>query len=177
MALPQDLIVWVERQFALSLNGIHGSAHWRRVHDNGLRLAEQNGADLDVVELFAYLHDSRRLDEGWDLDHGRRAADVVRTLQGSIFELPSRSLEHLAFACAFHSDGLIQADITVQTCWDADRLDLGRIAIQPDPSRLCTSAARGPDIIEWAVRRSRARRQAFGKTKGRCYTLAHPELE
>jgi uncharacterized protein len=42
----------------------------------------------------------------------------------------------------------------VQTCWDADRLDLGRVGKRPDPRRLCTPAARDRDVIEWAYRRS-----------------------
>jgi len=29
-------------------------------------------------------------------------------------------------------------DVTIQTCWDADRLDLGRVGIIPDPDRMCT---------------------------------------
>ena len=48
------------------------------------------------------------------------------------------------------------ADITVQTCWDADRLDLGRVGIRPDPRRLCTAAARNPRMIEAAFARSLA---------------------
>jgi hypothetical protein len=48
----------------------------------------------------------------------------------------------LAYACRHHSGGMIDADITVQACWDADRLDLGRVGIIPDPARLCTGAAR-----------------------------------
>ncbi len=158
MAVSRELIAVVERGFALPLDGIHGQAHWRRVHAYGSRLAELNGADLDTVQLFAYLHDSRRVDDGWDLDHGRRAADFVESLQGSHLDLPVESLERLAFACAFHSDGLTEADITVQTCWDADRLDLGRIGIQPDPGRMCTRAGRDPAIIRWAVLRSQAGR-------------------
>jgi uncharacterized protein len=157
MAVSSELIALVERRFALSLHGIHGPAHWQRVHAIGLRLAELTGADPDTIELFAYLHDSRRLEDGWDLDHGRRAADFAKSLQGSVLELPDDSLQRLTYACTFHSDGLTEADITVQTCWDADRLDLGRIGIQPDPARLCTSAAQDPAIIRWAVRRSQAR--------------------
>jgi uncharacterized protein len=41
------------------------------------------------------------------------------------------------------------------TCWDADRLDLGRIGIRPKGTKLCTSAARDPAVIEWAYQRSR----------------------
>jgi len=46
----------------------------------------------------------------------------------------------------------------VQTCWDADRLDLGRVGKKPDPLRLCTAAARKPEIISAAYARSLGRR-------------------
>jgi uncharacterized protein len=52
-----------------------------------------------------------------------------------------------------YTHGGTEGDITVQTCCDADRLDLGRVVV-PDPARLCTSAARDPDMIEWAYWRS-----------------------
>ena len=48
----------------------------------------------------------------------------------------------LAYACRHHSDGRVDADVSVQACWDADRLDLVRVGIRPDPDRLCTPAAR-----------------------------------
>jgi uncharacterized protein len=57
-------------------------------------------------------------------------------------------------ACADHTKGLLDADITIQTCWDADRLDLGRVGIVPDPDRLCTDAAREPTFQDWAYQRS-----------------------
>jgi uncharacterized protein len=49
---------------------------------------------------------------------------------------------------------MLDGNITVQTCWDADRLDLGRVGTTPDPRYLCTAAAKQSDIIEWALRRS-----------------------
>ena len=140
--------------FSLDWDGIHGIGHWRRVRDNGLRLAAVTGARPRVVELFGYLHDSMRLDDGFDLEHGPRAAKFVRTLAGRGFHLPADELELLVHAIDFHSVGRIDGDVTVQTCWDADRLDLGRIGIVPEARRLCTPAARQPAMIEWAYRRS-----------------------
>jgi uncharacterized protein len=152
--VSQDLLDVIRHGFALRLDGIHGEAHWARVRDNGLRLAGQTGADLEIVELFAFLHDARRQDDGWDREHGQRAADFVRSLPGSLLTLPAAKLERLVYACAHHSDGLTEADVTVQTCWDADRLDLGRIGIKPEPRFLCTAAAQDPALIEWAFLRS-----------------------
>jgi len=84
----------------------------------------------------------------------RDSAYKVSPLTGRCFDLDAGELELLCEACIGHSDGLLEADVTVQTCWDADRLDLGRVGIEPDPSRLCTPAAREPEIIAWAFARS-----------------------
>jgi uncharacterized protein len=151
---PQFISV-VREHFALDWSGIHGAAHWARVRQNGLRLAEETGARTDVVELFAFLHDVERKSDGWDLQHGKRAAQFVRSRHGSLFTLDEEGLELLCDACAGHSDGLLEAHVTIQTCWDADRLDLGRIGIVPDPARLCTAAARDRKTIERAYARSR----------------------
>jgi uncharacterized protein len=107
-----------------------------------------------VVELFAVLHDSRRLNDGRDPEHGLRAAENAVRLHGQFYELDDGELALLCDACLGHSDGFTEADVTVQTCWDADRLDLGRVGVEPAPHKLCTSVARDPLIIAWAYRRS-----------------------
>lgn len=153
--VPQDLVELVHAGYALHLDGIHGRAHWTRVRANGLRLAEQTGASPQVIELFAILHDSKRLNDGRDPKHGARAAQFAEGLRGSLLNLADEAFELLRFACEFHTNGLTEADITVQTCWDADRLDLGRVGISPDPHRLCTDAAKEASMIDWAYRQSR----------------------
>jgi uncharacterized protein len=121
---------------------------------NGLRLATITGARTDVVELFAFLHDSKRISERVDPEHGLRAAEFARSLQGSLIYLDETGLELLTSACELHSDGLKRANITIQTCWDADRLDLGRVGIKPDRDYLCTKAAKDSAMIQWAFARS-----------------------
>ncbi len=154
--IPAELLQLVRQGFALRLDGIHGEAHWTRVHDNGLRLAGQTGADVEIVELFAFLHDSQRQNDGWDREHGARAAEFISGLPGSLLSLSREKLALLVYAIAHHSDGLTEAHVTIQTCWDADRLDLGRIGIRPRPERLCTATAKDPAMIAWAFRRSQA---------------------
>jgi uncharacterized protein len=117
-------------------------------------MARVNGAREDVVELFAFLHDSQRFSDGLDREHGARAADFTLQLNSELLKLDRAGLEMLAYAVRYHSDGLIEADVTVQTCWDADRLDLGRVGITPRPDRLCTEEARDPVLFERAYRRS-----------------------
>jgi uncharacterized protein len=162
MAISEELMALVRSEFALSWDGIHGVAHWARVRDNGLRLAELTGANLQIVELFAFLHDAKRCNDGKDPGHGKRAAEFTRSLRGSLITLSDRDMELLTFACEYHTDGLIEANITVQTCWDADRLDLGRIGIKPNPRYLCTPAAKEPSMIKWAFRRSRQKTYSGG---------------
>jgi uncharacterized protein len=53
-------------------------------------------------------------------------------------------------ACAGHTHERTHPDVTVQTCWDADRLDLGRVGTTPDPNWLCTEVAKRSEMINWA---------------------------
>ena len=140
----------VLEEYALPWDGDHGVSHWARVLENGLRLAEETGADLEVVRLFAVLHDSRRVNEATDPEHGPRAAEFALSLRGRLFDLPDPEFRLLHRACAGHTHERTHPDVTIQTCWDADRLDLGRVGITPHPSRLCTEAARRPEMIRWA---------------------------
>jgi uncharacterized protein len=152
--ITNDLLNTLKQDFTLDWHGFHGVKHWGRVRANGLRLATQIEANTRVVELFSVLHDSRRLNEGYDPEHGHRGAENALRLHSQYFELSDNELTLLCQACAGHSDGHLEADITVQTCWDADRLDLGRVGIEPLPSRLCTEAARDPAMLSWAYQRS-----------------------
>src|SRR4051794_32696476 len=136
--------------YALPWDGDHGVAHWARVLENGLRLAGETGANVAVVRLFAILHDSRRVSEATDPEHGPRAAEFARTLRGPLFNLPEPEFRLLHRACAGHTHERTHPDVTIRTCWDADRLDLGRVGITPHPSRLCTEVARRPETIRWA---------------------------
>lgn len=153
--LSRPMITRVREHFALEWRGAHGVAHWTRVRLNGLRLAEQTCASRRVVSLFAFLHDSCRLNDYTDEQHGHRAAAFVDELRDEkLISIGDEEAELLRFACRHHSDGLLDADVTIQTCWDADRLDLGRVGIRPDPQYLCTPAARDRELIRWAYRRS-----------------------
>lgn len=152
--ITKDLIAMLRRQFLLDWQGIHGAPHWARVRHNGLQLAELSGANTRVVELFAFLHDCRREHDGRDLKHGHRAAEFAFEIRADYLRLDDAEFELLLVACRGHSDGGLEADVTVQTCWDADRLDLGRVGIVPCPTRLCTAAAREDAVIDAAYRRS-----------------------
>lgn len=143
--------------YSLPPRGTHGITHWARVLENGRRLAAPASADLDVVELFSVFHDARRINEAVDHGHGLRGLKLARELRGSFFELDDGRFKLLEHACAAHTSGHTRADPSVQVCWDADRLDLLRAGIRPNPDHLCTEAAKDPALIEWANARARAR--------------------
>lgn len=117
---------------------IHGPDHWRRVERNACVLASRTGANIVVVRLFALFHDSRRVNDGTDPDHGARGAELAGELRGSLYQLPDDDFEILQFACVWHTDGYHHDDPTIGTCWDADRLDIGRAGVAPDPSFMST---------------------------------------
>jgi uncharacterized protein len=147
----------VRPQFRLHLEGgIHGLPHWSRVWFHGRELAASVDVDPAVLAWFAFLHDSQRHNDGYDPRHGHRAADFAVRLkkEGVITELEPATFERLCEAMRLHSEGHTDGDAVLQACWDADRLDLGRVGIQPHPARLCTPHAKRGPVIRTAVRMS-----------------------
>jgi uncharacterized protein len=134
--------------YALPTRGLHGVVHWARVLENGLRIATANGADQEIVTLFALFHDARRVNEDRDDDHGLRGGELARSLRGKLVHLDDDRFELLFEACRLHTDGHTTGDRTLLACWDADRLDLGRVGMTPDPKRLGTKAGR--NLLGWA---------------------------
>ena len=127
--------------YKMDHNGLHGFYHWMRVLQNGRQLAKAENANIKVVELFSLLHDTQRRNENYDPEHGIRAAQFARTIRGSWFDVTDTEMELLSEALIHHSEGYTDGDVTVRVCWDADRLDLGRVGIEPKPDRLCTVSA------------------------------------
>ena len=149
--IDRPLIREIRDQFRIKWRGHHGAPHWARVRHHGLYLGQQLGADLQVVELFAFLHDSQRENEYTDHGHGKRASVYAAKLRDrGFFVMKDAAFELLVTACNGHSDGGMDGDVTVRVCWDADRLDLGRVGIKPDPRRLCTPPARDLAYIDKA---------------------------
>lgn len=152
----QQVVRAAKERFVLDLHGIHGVAHWQRVRENGLRIAKSTGANPLIVELFAFLHDCCREDDSSDPGHGERAALFADSLRGTLIHLLDEDFVLLHQAIRDHELGLTRGDVTVRTCWDADRLDLGRVGRRPNPDYLCTEYAQRRETIEWALQRSRA---------------------
>jgi uncharacterized protein len=130
-------------------NTFHGIAHWSRVWNRGRKLAQDLDVNPAILAWFAYLHDSQRENEDEDPGQGARAADFTLRLraQGLIRQLGQTEFEMLCHAIRFHTDGGTETEPAILACWDADRLDLGRVGIVPDPERLYTAPGKA-----WAER-------------------------
>ena len=152
--ITNNLLEFLKSHYQLSWNGLHGFQHWVRVRENGLRLSTLNGANHKVVEYFAFTHDIQRKSDGYDPGHGARACKFIRSHLIDHIDLTPDEVNLLCLATSGHTNGKCHPDITISTCWDADRLDLMRAHIRPNPKLLCTPEARDPKIIEWAIQRS-----------------------
>ena len=128
--------------FTCGEDSIHGMHHWRNVDDSGVLICENSTADLMVVRFFALLHDCCRHNDGSDLEHGPRAADNLDDLPAELAVLDTDQMTLLGYAIRHHTDGEISDDPTIGACWDADRLDLGRVGIIPSASRMSTEPGR-----------------------------------
>jgi uncharacterized protein len=152
--ISPELIHSILDRYMLPWEGIHGVPHWARVLENGRRLSETTGARRDIVELFAVFHDSQRINEEIDDGHGRRGSKLAVDLRGVAYDLDDEGFDLFIQACDLHTEGHLDGDVTLRTCWDADRLDLGRVGIIPRVEKLCTEGARDPDLLTWAIERS-----------------------
>lgn len=121
---------------------IHGLDHWFRVWKNAqLLTGKGSDADLEVVGLFALFHDSMRVNDGHDPEHGIRGYRLWERFNQlhDVKQFLSRQQQDLFFeACAEHNSGLRSTDPTIAVCWDADRLDLHRVGIWPDTRYMST---------------------------------------
>ncbi|WP_457618890.1 hypothetical protein, partial [Lutibacter sp.] len=124
--MKTEFLKYLKKESAFYSSLIHGVKHWRQVEKNGLYLADFNHADKAVISYFAYLHDCMRENEDQDSDHGLRAALFAKQHRELIY-LNKKQFQQLIEACEGHTNGKRPDCVTINTCWDADRLDLGRV--------------------------------------------------
>jgi uncharacterized protein len=129
------------REYAIkhwNKSDIHGIEHWDNVYKNALKLKD-NDINLNVLYAFAYLHDSARFNDGIDLYHGARAVENVKKLSKTILKnLNEEEIIILCHACQYHNIEDRTTNNTVNACYDADRLDLIRVNIIPDPFQMAS---------------------------------------
>jgi len=137
----KDLVLKVIEEAKLANSPIHGVDHWQRVERNGIYLCQFNEADQVVVQLFALFHDCKRENDHRDLEHGPRAEKYLREIEKFV-PVTNLQFENLCVACLTHTTGTKAENITVATCWDADRMDIGRVGIVPHENFLTNQEAK-----------------------------------
>jgi len=153
--ITDKLIAEIKIQFRINWDGRHGIRHWARVYDIGMKLSEVTSANVKIVQLFSIFHDSCRHNEFLDSKHGPRGAELaVQMRKVHLSLLTAEEFDLLHQACRLHTKASTHENITVQTCFDADRLDLGRVGTVPKAKYLCTDAGKSEDMINWAYQNS-----------------------
>lgn len=137
-----ELVEAIKAQYKLDWLGTHGWPHWVAVNRVGQQIALHHGLNAQVIQLFAIFHDACRVNEYNDDDHGLRASKLVKKFRKQYFTLPDDDLDRLVVACRDHTDGRVTSDLLIGACWDADRLDLGRVGIAPNLRYLSTDAGK-----------------------------------
>lgn len=137
-----NIILKIQKDTTACRESIHGDCHWDNVARFGKMIAEQENLNERVVVLFGYFHDCQRLNDGRDPEHGPRAANYIECFPKNLLGLTDAETEQLKTACRYHTCGHKTNDPVVHACWDADRLDLTRIGVTPDPKRLFTRTAK-----------------------------------
>jgi uncharacterized protein len=166
MADFPQLVAQVERDCERAASSrLHGSPHWRDVSRVALALAiHEPGVDLAVGLRFGLLHDAKRLHDGDDAEHGPRASEYVWQLHHlGVLGLDREQTLTLASAVAHHTTAMPthkapkkslvvprKFSTTETVCFDADRLTLHRVGIEPSADFLFTDTARLPDAPEWS---------------------------
>jgi uncharacterized protein len=141
----EKIIKRIKQELKILPESIHAETHWNRVASFGEYIAEKEGLNKHLIRLFAYFHDSKRLNDSYDPEHGPRAAGFVKTFKLSELGLNEQEKEQLMFACSYHTYEKETDDKDILACWDSDRLDLPRAGITIDPERLFTETAK--DIV------------------------------
>lgn len=127
-------------------NSLHGFSHWRSVYNNGIKISDQ--VDKKVLFYFSVFHDFFRQNDYTDYGHGKRASDIVSKQS---LDLTSSQMNILCFALVNHDlnpetynnlENHLTNHHDVKVCIDSDRLDLGRVGIQPLEEYLLTNEAR-----------------------------------
>ena len=145
---------------------------WKSLHESLTKLneAQERRHEKQVEKLTKERDDlrSRRCEVCGYLEHEREHTGCLREQLAALAEQNEKlrkvlllfkttpiQLSQLVRACRGHTLEKFTDDITVQACWDSDRLDIGRCKEIVDTSFLGTPAAKLDEVVAHAIARSR----------------------
>ena len=125
------------QSFFVGASGCHDWTHVERVKNLALKMGEKEGAQLDILEVAAYLHDIGRKEEMKQkglfchAEHGAKEAEKILKkyrLDGKIIE----KIIHCILTHRYRNNHIPQT-IEAKILYDADKLDsIGAIGIARD---------------------------------------------
>lgn len=111
----------------------HDKSHVERVYNLAVRIAKEEGADMDVVKAAVLLHDVARAmeDEGKIEDHALEGAKMARKVLKEV-NFPNEKIAEVLHCIEMHrfKKGMKAESLEARILQDADRLDIiGAIGI------------------------------------------------
>ncbi len=127
---PMSLSIQEARQYYTQEDSSHDFEHVLRVTEMAVRIAEAEGANVDIVRTAALLHDvGQPQARAQGLDHAEYAATRAREI---LADYPQDRVEAVAEAIAAHRfrSGPTPRTLEAQVLFDADKLDaIGAIGV------------------------------------------------
>ena len=116
------------REWYINTDAVHDFSHIERVYRMARRLAQAEGADLEIVSAAALLHDADGTTPGSEVrleNHLRSAAFAGKVLQADGWpEERIAAVQHCVRAHRFRDDREPPATIEAMCLFDADKLDV-----------------------------------------------------
>ena len=116
------------REWYVNTDAVHDFSHIERVYRMAQRLAQAEGADLEIVSAAALLHDADGTTPGSDTrrEHHLRSADLAALIlqQEGWSEERIKAVQHCIRAHRFRDDREPPETIEAQVIFDADKLDV-----------------------------------------------------
>ena len=126
----EPLSIEEAREWYQGADPVHDFDHVLRVYRIAKRLAEAEGADLEIVRAAALLHDSQGSAPGGEGEaragHHLASADFARQVltQKGWTEPKIKAVQHCILAHRFRGDENAPETIEAQVLFDADKLDV-----------------------------------------------------
>ncbi len=116
------------KKWYVNTDAVHDFSHIERVYRMAERLAQEEGADLEIVRAAALLHDADGTTPGSDtrLEHHLRSAEIAANVLREEGWPPERiaAVQHCIRAHRYRDDREPPATIEAKCLFDADKLDV-----------------------------------------------------
>lgn len=140
MKIDKEIIEEIKSEaekYFIGASGCHDWSHVERVYNLAIKIAKEEGANINVVKLAAYLHDIGRKEEmlsGGKVDHAEKGAELAeKVLQKyNLDEKVKANILHCILSHRYRNNRKPET-LEAKVLFDADKLDsIGAIGIGRD---------------------------------------------